>query len=45
MLLNRVQVCDTVVAAWLDRFSRNFDDGVRIPAEPTDLTPLALAYR
>ncbi len=26
---------DTIVVAWLDRFSRHFDDGVRIQAELT----------
>ena len=34
-LMCRVQPNDTVVVAWLDRFSRNFDEGVRIQAELT----------
>ena len=34
-LMTRVQPSDTVVVAWLDRFSRNFDEGVRIQAELT----------
>ena len=32
-LMNRVRPNDTIVVAWLDRFSRNFDEGVRIQAE------------
>ena len=31
----KVRPNDTVVVAWLDRFSRNFDEGVRIQAELT----------
>ena len=34
-LMTRVRPNDTVVVAWLDRFSRNFDEGVRIQAELT----------
>ena len=34
-LMTRVRPSDTVVIAWLDRFSRNFDEGVRIQAELT----------
>ena len=34
-LMARVRPDDTVVVAWLDRFSRNFDEGVRIRAELT----------
>ena len=35
-LMTRVQPRDTVVVAWLDRFSRNFDEGVRILADLTN---------
>ena len=31
-LMARVQPNDTIVVVWLDRFSRNFDEGVRIQA-------------
>ena len=31
----RVQPKDTIVVVWLDRFSRNFDEGVRIQADLT----------
>ena len=34
-LMTRVRPNDTVVVAWLDRFSRNFDEGVRIQADLT----------
>ena len=34
-LMTRVRPYDTVVVAWLDRFSRNFDEGVRIQADLT----------
>ena len=34
-LMIRVQVGDTIVVAFLDRLSRNFEDGVRIQAELT----------
>ena len=34
-LMSRVQLGDTIVVAFLDRFSRNFDEGVRIQAELT----------
>ena len=34
-LMTRVRPNDSVVVAWLDRFSRNFDEGVRIQAELT----------
>ena len=34
-LISRVQPGDTIVVAFLDRFSRNFEDGVRIQAELT----------
>ena len=34
-LMARVRPNDTVVVAWLDRFSRNFDEGVRVQAELT----------
>ena len=33
--MNRVQEGDTIVVAFLDRLSRNFEDGVRIQAELT----------
>ena len=38
-LMTRVRPNDTVVVAWLDRFSRNFDEGVRIQAELTKPIP------
>ena len=31
-LMARLQANDTIVVVWLDRFSRNFDEGVRIQA-------------
>ena len=31
----RVKPNDTIVVVWLDRFSRNFDEGVRIQADLT----------
>ena len=34
-LMARVQPGDTIVVAFLDRFSRNFEEGVRIQAELT----------
>ena len=34
-LISRVQPGDTIVVAFLDRFSRNFEEGVRIQAELT----------
>ena len=34
-LMSRVQPGDTIVVAFLDRFSRNFEEGVRIHAELT----------
>jgi DNA invertase Pin-like site-specific DNA recombinase len=34
-LMARVQPNDTIVLVWLDRFSRNFDEGVRIQADLT----------
>ena len=34
-LMARLRPNDTIVVAWLDRFSRNFDEGVRIQAEIT----------
>ena len=34
-LIAQVRPNDTIVVAWLDRFSRNFDEGVRIQAELT----------
>ena len=34
-LISRVQHGDTIVVAFLDRFSRNFEEGVRIQAELT----------
>ena len=34
-LMARVQPSDTIVVVWLDRFSRNFDEGVRIQADLT----------
>ena len=34
-VMTRVRPNDSVVVAWLDRFSRNFDEGVRIQAELT----------
>ena len=35
-LMAQVQPNDTVVVVWLDRFSRNFDEGVRILADLTN---------
>ena len=35
-LMGRVQPGDTIVVAFLDRFSRNFEEGVRIQAELTE---------
>ena len=35
-LMARVQPNYTVVVVWLDRFSRNFDEGVRIQADLTN---------
>lgn len=35
-LMARVRANDTIVVVWLDRFSRNFDEGVRIQAEHRD---------
>ena len=32
-LMARVRPNDTIVIAWLDRFSRNFEEGVKIQAE------------
>ena len=34
-LIAPVQPKDTIVMVWLDRFSRNFDEGVRIQADLT----------
>ena len=34
-LMGRVQPGDTIVVGFLDRFSRNFEEGVRIQAELT----------
>ena len=34
-LMAWVQANDTIVVVWLDRFSRNFDEGVRIQADLT----------
>ena len=34
-LVARIQPNDTIVVVWLDRFSRNFDEGVRIQADLT----------
>ena len=34
-LMDRVQDGDTIVVSWLDWFSRNFDEGVRIQADLT----------
>ena len=34
-LASRVRPHDTIVVPWLDRFSRNFDEGVRIQADLT----------
>ena len=35
-LMARVQPKDTIVVVWLDHFSRNFDEGVRIQADLTN---------
>ena len=32
-LMARVQPNDTIVEVWLDRFSRNFDEGIRVQAD------------
>ena len=34
--MDRVQPNDTIVVVWLDLFSRNFDEGVRIQADLTN---------
>ena len=34
-MMARVRTSDTIIVAWLDRFGRNFDEGVRIQAELT----------
>ena len=34
-LMARIQPNDTIVVVWLDRFSRNFEEGVRIQADLT----------
>ena len=34
-LMHRIQPSDTIAVAFLDRFSRNFEEGVRIQAELT----------
>ena len=34
-LMARIQSNDTIVVVWLDRFSRNFEEGVRIQADLT----------
>ena len=34
-LMARVRPNNTIVVVWLDRFSQNFDEGVRIQAELT----------
>ena len=34
-LMTRVRPSDTIVVAWLDHFSRNFDEGMKIQAELT----------
>ena len=34
-LMARVQPNDTVMVTWLDRFSRNFDEGVKVQVELT----------
>ena len=34
-LMARVQPNDTIVVVWLDRFSRNFDEGLKIQADLT----------
>ena len=33
--MTRVRPCDTIAVVWLDRFSRHFDEGVRIQADLT----------
>ena len=35
-LMDRVQEGDTIVVVWLDQFSRDFDEGLRIQAELTE---------
>ena len=44
-LMSRVQPGDTVVVAFLDRFSRSFEDGVRIQAELTQRDIAIMALR
>ena len=34
-LMDRIQTGDTIVVCWLDRFSRNFEEGVAIQADLT----------
>ena len=38
-LMARIQPNDTIVVVWLDRFSRNFDEGVGIQADLTSRRP------
>ena len=35
LLMDRVQEGDTIVVVWLDRFSRDFDEGLRVQADLT----------
>ena len=44
-LMSRVKPGDTIVVAFLDRFSRNFEEGVRIQAELTGLDIGIVAIR
>ena len=44
-LMSRVQPGDTIVVAFLDRFSRNFEEGVRIQAELTGRNTGIVAIR
>ena len=44
-LMSRVQPGDAIVVAFLDRFSRNFEEGVRIQAELTGLEIGIVAIR
>ena len=44
-LMSRIQPGDTIVVAFLDRFSRNFEEGVRIQAELTGLDIGIVAVR
>ena len=44
-LMGRVQPGDTIVVGFLDRFSRNFEEGVRIQAELTDRDISIIALR